>query len=296
MKELINNLIYTVLTGWLLLSGQPLNAQSSSTLGQFSFAFLTDLHLNHSERANSFGGFEMVRHAVDHAGVDFVITGGDNVDVDGMKAGGFERAVELYARYSESIKNSPLNWHFTIGNHDRFWHHPDTPSSYGEELFRSFFGDTYYTFDHKGWKFITLNTTEVCDGQYCVSEQQQAWLQQVLDATSEDQPIVLSVHVPFLSLYYPVLEGRYTQTDTFVNQKQIFDLFADYNLKLVLQGHQHLYEEIKVKGVQFITAGAVSASWWHGAFHGTEEGYLRVDVNGEEFDWEYVDYGWEVTK
>ena len=71
-------------------------------------------------------------------------------------------------------------------------------------------------------------------------------------------------------------------------------MFENKNLKLVLQGHMHLYEEIKVKGVQFITAGAVSASWWGGAYHGTEEGFLKIDIDGNDFDWEYVDYGWEV--
>ena len=65
---------------------------------------------------------------------------------------------------------------------------------------------------------------------------------------------------------------------------------------LVAVINMHLYEEIKVKGVQFITAGAVSASWWGGAYHGTEEGYLQVHIDGNEFEWEYVDYGWEVNK
>jgi len=65
---------------------------------------------------------------------------------------------------------------------------------------------------------------------------------------------------------------------------------------LVLQGHMHLYEEIKVKGVQFITAGAVSASWWGGVYHGTEEGYLLLHMDGDNFHWEYLDYGWEAKK
>ena len=71
-------------------------------------------------------------------------------------------------------------------------------------------------------------------------------------------------------------------------------MFNEHNLKLVLQGHMHLYEEIKVKGVQFITGGAVSAAWWGGPYYGTEEGYLKVNVKGDNFSWEYVDYGWEV--
>ena len=72
-------------------------------------------------------------------------------------------------------------------------------------------------------------------------------------------------------------------------------MFKGKNLKLVLQGHQHLYEEIKTLGVQFVTAGAVSANWWGGNYHGTEEGYLLVKIDGDKFTHEYVDYGWEVN-
>jgi hypothetical protein len=95
-------------------------------------------------------------------------------------------------------------------------------------------------------------------------------------------------------VYYPALEGKYTSTDTFSNFKEIWDLFNDKNLKLVLQGHQHLYEEIMVRGVQFITAGAVCASWWGGPFHGTQEGFLHLKVdNSGQLSWKYIDYGWE---
>lgn len=59
--------------------------------------------------------------------------------------------------------------------------------------------------------------------------------------------------------------------------------------------HQHIYEQIQERNRWFVTAGAVSAYWWGGAFLETEEGYLlvRVDENNR-FSWEYVDYGWSV--
>ncbi len=261
---------------------------------KFSFAFLTDLHMNKNPKARTFEGLKAAIKQVESAGVDFVMTGGDNVDGDGMNAEMRANAVQLYQEYKDVIGQSSLkSWHFTIGNHDRYWG-DEKGGVYGEALFESFFGPTYYTFDHKGWRFIVLNSTETCDGNYCISDAQYQWLDSVLNHTPPDRPIIVSTHVPFLSLYYPVLEGRYTAMDTFGNQKQVFDRFAGHNLKLVLQGHQHLYEEINVKGVQFITAGAVSANWWGGAFHGTEEGYLKVNLNGDQFDWEYIDFGWEV--
>lgn len=267
----------------------------SSVLAQkkFSFAYFTDLHLNKDEANQSFKGLEQAIGVAKKSKVDFVLTGGDNVDVDAMKAENLELAKSLFQRYKDIVTNSGLKWFYTIGNHDRYWF---SEGEHGSGLFSSYFGKTYYSFEHKGWKFITLNSTEICNGKYCISDVQKNWLISELEKTPAGQPIIVSTHVPFLSLYYPVLEGYYTDADTFINQKDVRSLFDKHNLKLVLQGHQHLYEEIKVKGVQYITAGAICAGWWGGSFHGTEEGYLQVNIDGDDFGWDYIDYGWEVAK
>ncbi|MEC3879574.1 metallophosphoesterase family protein [Parapedobacter sp. 10938] len=260
----------------------------------FSLAFLTDIHTNTNPESGSLEGFKQAIQSAENKNVDFILTGGDNADVDAMKSDQRNTAVKLFSDYKAIADQSSLPFYYTIGNHDRYWGDGEKSGAYGEKLFESFFGKTYYAFEHKGWLFIVLNSTQICNGQYCIDTQQQQWLSSLLAQTPRERPIVVSTHVPFLSLYYPVLEGRYTSADTFDNQKETFDLFGSHNLKLVLQGHQHLYEEIKVKGVQFITAGAVCANWWSGAFHGTEEGFLVVKTDGDEFTWEYVDYGWEV--
>lgn len=267
-------------------SPQPKSKNSS-----FSFAFFTDLHLNNGNN-NCFQGFDKAVNDAKTKGVDFIMTGGDNVDIDGLKSA--QPAHELYQKYALKIDNAGIPFYPTIGNHDRFWAVEKDDPLYNEGLFEKYLHESYYSFDHKGWHFIVLNTAQTCDGNYCVGEEQKQWLASDLAKVDKQTPIVISAHVPFLSVYYPALQGEYTSTDTFSNFKEIWDMFENKNLKLVLQGHMHLYEEIKVKGVQFITAGAISASWWGGSYHGTEEGYLKVDINGNNFDWEYVDYGWEV--
>src|SRR5690606_16258054 len=113
------------------------------------------------------------------------------------------------------------------------------------------------------------------------------WLKNELTDTPSDQPLIVISHVPFLSVYYPVLNGKYTAADTFSNQKEVMTQFENHNLKLILQGHMHLYEEIKVKELQYITAGAVSGNWWSGAFHGTEPGYLELQINNQNITWTY---------
>ncbi len=283
-----NNMKKLVFVCFLICSSTLAFAQQ-----KFSFAFFTDIHLNNNAKANSFKGLEQAALLAKQQQVDFILTGGDNVDVDAMKEDKLSQAKDLYQRYQDLVKKTGMKWYFTLGNHDRYWH---SDGEYGTGLFQNYFGKPYYSFEHKGWKFIVLNSAEICDGKYCVSDAQKSWLADVLASTPSSQPIIVSAHVPFLSLYYPVLEGYYTDKDTFKNQQEIRAMFDKHNLKLVLQGHQHLYEEIKVKGVQYITAGAVSANWWSGAFHGTEEGFLKINLDGDKFNWEYVDYGWNVVK
>jgi 3',5'-cyclic AMP phosphodiesterase CpdA len=281
--------VWTVLL-WLSIQGS--HAQESS----FKFAFFTDIHLSGEA---SGARFVALQQAIDHAkaqGIDFILSGGDQVDVDGLKADRLADAKKLYKSYQNLTREAGISWYYTLGNHDRYYHFDQEEKVKGEGLFNAHFGPSYYHFDHKGIRFIVLNSVEMVNGNYALSELQVHWLNELLDQTPNNQPIIVSTHVPFLSVYYPVLEGRYTSTDTFANQKQVFDRFADHNLALVLQGHNHLYEEIHVKGVPFITAGAVSASWWGGPFHGTEEGYLIIHVENNRVTWFYQDFGWEAKK
>jgi predicted phosphodiesterase len=256
---------------------------------KFSFAFLTDIHLNKGDN-DCFKGLEMaIQSSKDHS-ADFILTGGDNVDIDVLKKDS-TTAHWLYGRYAELIANSDISYYASIGNHDRFFGCEKSDPLYEKGLFEKYLNKSYFSFDHKGWHFIILNTSNSF-----VEDEQKQWLAADLKEVDSETPIIISTHVPFLSVYYPALQGKYTSTDTFRNFKEIWDMFEGKNLKLVLQGHMHLYEEIKVKGVQFITAGAVSASWWGGSYHGTEEGYLMINIDGDDFDWEYIDFGWEAKK
>ena len=267
------------------------NAKAVTPSGNeaFSFAFLTDIHLNNGNN-NCFDGLRKAINSAKSKDVDFIITGGDNCDIDVLGSDS-NTAHDLYNRFSSVLKSSGITFYPALGNHDRFYGVPASDPLYNEGLFESYMEvKSYYSFNHKGWHFIILNTAN----SY-VDDAQKTWLKKDLYNTSSSTPIVLVVHVPFLSVYYPALYGNYTSTDTTKDFKKIWDLFLGHNLKLVLQGHMHLYEEIKVLDTQFVTAGAVSASWWAGPYYGTQEGYLKVDIDESgNVAWQYIDYGWSV--
>lgn len=258
------------------------------------FAFLTDIHLNKQNNKDRYNGLLQALEKVKKMKPDFIILGGDVIDVSGMGGKmGKNDADSLYSLYKETLDKVGIPYYPTIGNHDRYF---DKENGFeeGDELFKSYFKESYYTFEKKGIRFFVINSVQWTDQKdLLVGEKQLEWFRSELANIPKSTPIVISTHVPVYSIYYPVVENKYVYTDVIYNYKELLKVFEGYNLKLVLQGHQHLYEEIFSQKVQYITGGAVCAGWWNGAFHGTEEGFLMVDVDKKEkFTWEYIDYEW----
>lgn len=262
------------------------------------FAFLTDVHLNIKNENDRYNGLLQALKVVKESEVDFVLIGGDVVDVSGMGSENNKQVADsLYVLYKNTFDKLGVTYFPTLGNHDLFF---DTASNFveGDELFKTYFGKSYYTFEKNGILFFVLNSLQSVDGRYpSVGTEQLAWISKILDNTPKEKPIVISTHVPIYSIYYPVVENRYVKQDVIDNYKDVLKVFENHNLRLVLQGHQHLYEEIYSQKVQYITGGAICAGWWQGPFFGTEEGFLVVEVNDkDEFSWSYVDYDWTARK
>ena len=259
-----------------------------NTESSFKFAFLTDIDLNKGDN-DCYEGLKTALDSAKDENIDFVITGGDNVDIDVLKDDK-QTAVFLYEKFNEICNASSLKIYPAPGNHDYYRGANDDPLN-GPGMFSRYLGKPYYSFDHKGWHFVILDTASSV-----VGEEQTEWIKKDLLNVDKQTPIIIVCHIPFVSLYYQALEGK-ERSGAFRNAKNIWNLFAGHNLKLVLQGHQHLYEELKILNVQFITAGAVSASWWNGPYHGTEEGFLVLTLKEKgDFSWYYKDFGWDAEK
>ncbi len=81
--------------------------------------------------------------------------------------------------------------HYMPGEHDA--------SLDNGEAFREFFGDTHYTFDHKGVHFIALDN--VSDPRAQLGDAQLAWLAADLGKQPADARIVVLTHRPLFDLY-----------------------------------------------------------------------------------------------
>lgn len=82
------------------------------------------------------------------------------------------------------------NIHYLAGEHDASLDHG--------EAFKEFFGDTYYSFDHKGVHFIALDN--VSDPAANIGEAQLAWLLKDLSKLGKQQRIVVLTHRPLFDL------------------------------------------------------------------------------------------------
>jgi 3',5'-cyclic AMP phosphodiesterase CpdA len=285
------NFFLTVLT--VMFSCSLLHAQQSRT--KLRFAFATDVHMNKDYTRDRLNGFKQALTAIKEADVDFIIFGGDLNDVSGMSQTLDKQTAEnLYAVFKQTVDETKIKYYPTIGNHDRYF---DNAAGYpeGDEMFKACLGKSYDTFEKAGIRFFILNSVQhkKDSSGYFIGDEQMEWLKKELTSLPVSTPVVLSTHVPVYSMYYPVVQGKYTAKDVIVNCRELLGVFANHNLKLVLQGHMHLHEEMLLQGVHYITGGAVSGGWWRGAHHGTEEGFLLVEVDANNrFSWRYVDYGW----
>lgn len=267
--------------------------------------FLTDIHVQ-PER-NAIEGFKKAIQKVNELKPDYVITGGDLI-FDAL-AVSFERADSLFNIYNELIKKIKAPVYNTMGNHDILgWYEKSGVSRehkfFGKKLYQSKIGKTYYSVDLNGIKLFVLDSIEELPekGKYYgyVNEEQLNWLKSELSKTDTNTTIIISTHIPLLTTFSQIRNGSMAANERGLvveNSKDVLDLFKRHNLRLVLQGHLHIYEDINIQNkIRFITGGAVSARWWTGPNEGLEEGFVLIKIKDDKISAEYIDYGWEVSK
>jgi len=267
----------------------------------FRFVFMTDVHLQPELRADQ--GFSQAIEKVNQLKPDFVVTGGDLImDALGQS---FERSDSLYDLYDQLCRQFEMPVYNTLGNHEVFGLYeksginPNHPE-YGKVMYKNRLGNgkTYFSFNHKNWHFMILDGigfTE--DRRYIghIDSVQMQWIKNDLSAVDKETAIALFTHIPFISAAEQFLSGATTApspSSVVGNSTEVLELLWDHNLKLVLQGHLHIVEEIKFRDVHFITAGAVSGRWWKGSNNGFPEGFVVIDVKDDELSWKYQTYGW----
>ncbi len=288
--------LFTFLLG-LILATSIIGQNNKPQKGEsFSFAFLTDIHLK--PEMNAPKGFQMAIDKVNELNPDFVITGGDLV-YDAMR-GNQARCDSLFSLYKEMSAGFKMPVYNCLGNHDLFAIYEESPENSGHPdykygMFERYIGKTYYSFNHKGWHFVVLNSLDVTENKRYTgvfSEEELAWLKEDLAKVDTATPVVIATHLPMITARAQVKgsNGRGNVS----NSAEIFQMLEDYKKVLILQGHIHWKEYGVINDrIHYITGGSIAGNGWKGRRHNTKEGFVLVHVNGNDFTWEYVDHGWE---
>jgi len=276
-------------------------AANPGAVGDFTFLFLTDTHLQ--PELNAANGCDQCFKKARTIQADFAIQGGDHV-FDSLGVGR-ERAAGLFDLYGKTEQDLGMKIRHTLGNHDCFGVYPasgvaPTDPLYGKKMYEERFGKAYYSFDHKGVHFVVLDSIGITEDRAYegrVDAEQLAWLAADLKALAPATPIIVSVHIPLVTAfesYVPVPEAPPKHHGVSVaNASEVIALFEGRNVLGVLQGHTHINERVEWKGVPYITSGAVSGNWWHGTRLGTPEGFTVVRIEGGKLSTRYETYGFQ---
>jgi len=214
---------------------------------------------------------------------DFILHSGDVVEYS------------KYESYWDAMINDNANYFaenpmaIISGNHDTTYKSGDG----SKEIYKHFNIDTSsipegnanygfsYAYDYGNTKFIMLNTNNGADNGK-LTDATYTWLVNVLKNNKQKWTIV-SMHAP---MYSP---GQWGSADDYKVQslalrEQLSDLFAEYNVDIVLQGHDHIVSKTYPIGV----GGTIQTDYEYETINGikyyTGEGGVLYVMNGTAGD------------
>ncbi len=272
--------------------------------GSFDFVFFTDTHIEPELDAPH--GCDMCFKKIAALKPEFAIMGGDHV-YDATSVGA-ERANTVFDLYKKTEHSLQMPIHHAIGNHDPFGiieksGVPTSDPAYGKKMYEDRIGKTYYSFDHKGYHFVVLDSIQPTEDRLWearIDGKQMNWLTDDLKTTGATTPIIGVVHVPLVTAFSTFAADRIRPNDkystlTVANAPQVIAAFEGHNVIAVLQGHTHVNEIVEYKNTKYITGGAVCGNWWHGPRMGFPEGFTVVSLHQGKISTRYETSGFQTV-
>ncbi len=177
--------------GAVFASGLGLPAFAAGGANDFYFVQLSDCHWGFSGPPNPDAAVTLQKAVASVNALevqpDFVVFTGDLTHTTDDPA---ERRKRM-AQFKDIVsKLNVKTVRFMPGEHDA--------SLDRGAAFKEHFGDTFYSFDHKGVHFVVIDN--VSDPGAAIGEAQLAWIKADLAKQSKDQPIVVFTHRPLFDL------------------------------------------------------------------------------------------------
>jgi 3',5'-cyclic AMP phosphodiesterase CpdA len=252
--------------GSLLALGLAPGCQSSPASAgppRFHFIVVNDLHRATPECNPYFTA--LIGQMKTHRGVELVLAVGDLAD-DGRR--------ENLVAIREAFGGLDVPLYPVIGNHD---YATATDRSAYEEVFP---GRINYRFEHRGWQFLGLDSTQGTDYQDTrIPLATLDWLDATLSKLDRRQPMVVFTH-------FPLGEGVPMRP---VNAGQVLERFAGFNLKGVFGGHHHAFTVRTFGNIELVTNRCCSRL--RNNHDGTKEkGYWLVTAGEDRLTREFIEF------
>lgn len=254
----------------------------------FSFVYLPDIHLNSDSLVKR--NFESTAHKVNSLKPDFILTGGDMIytakNVDDRKA------ASLFDFMDGEFKIFQMPVFFTMGNHETVGITKESGidssnPKWGKQMYKKRYTTPYYTFNYEGWKFFILDGIKILEKEknytQGVDSIQIEWIKDELLKTDKNVPIIISIHTPLVNPH-GITDSKSQALSS--NSEVVMNCFKEHNLKMVLQGHNHIYMNLLLNDIHYLSGGSTS--------YGTEPvnfGFLKVNImnNSEEIQFIHLD-------
>lgn len=253
--------------------------------GDFTFAYLPDLHIRPDSAVLE--KFRRLSAELNKLRPDFVLTGGDMIYT--AKNGDDKKATALFDLMDMELAKLQMPVYFTMGNHETVGITGESgiDSSnpmWGKRMYEKRYISRYYSFNYEGWKFFILDGIRILEetGNYTsgVDSVQMEWIKDELNMTSGEVPLIISIHTPLINPH--AMESSDSNALS-RNSETVLKLFKDHNLKMVLEGHTHMYMDLYFHGIHYISGGSTQ--------YGTDpmdDGYILIKVKDGKEESEFI--------
>jgi len=234
----------------------------------FTFAYISDSHIQHIQGTKFVHNWDrgLIRAVAEtnllYPKPDFVVFGGDLAQLG--KKEELDHGAEMLSKLSYQV-------YCVLGEHDYYL-------DLGE-YWSKLYGPHYYSWDHKGVHFITLNSILTYDkwtyerwpsneqrmnemagldnpngSPFMVGQKQRAWLKKDLKKVSKDTPVVVFSHSPIQKIY----KGWNFWTE---DAEEIQAMLEPYKNVTVVYGHVHQIQYNQIGNISFHAVMATAWPW-----------------------------------